>query len=100
MPAETNPMRNRNATVSSGRPFSSTDCQLDGSKGDLSKHCAGCTFVDGVDVWSLEPVGGVDQQVYWEESPLQLSQALSIRLDAAAVPSLFRACAFWNWDFA
>jgi hypothetical protein len=57
IPAETNPMRKRNATVSSGRPFSSIyvlgklilwDCPL--------QH----TFVNGVDVRSLEPIRCVD----------------------------------------
>lgn len=69
IPAETNPMRNRDATVSSGRPFSSATSE---SRVDFTKAFEH-TFVNGVDVRSLEPVGSVDQQIYGKEAPFQFS---------------------------
>jgi hypothetical protein len=76
MPAEMNPVRKRNATVSSESPFSSAFMS------DSCDWLCGlwrCTFVNGVDVWPLKPVCGVHQQVDREEALPQLPQAVSIR---------------------
>ena len=44
-----------------------------------------CTFVNGVNVWPLEPVCSVDQQVNGKEAPLELAQALHIRFHMAVL---------------
>jgi hypothetical protein len=85
IPAETNPMRNRNATVSSERPFSSANSESRFESTEAFER----TFVNGVDIRSLEPVGSVDQQVYWEKAPFQFAQTFPIRLFSPSVLNFF-----------
>lgn len=77
MPADMKPIKKRKATVSSGRFFSSVEslvcCTI--SCGMAMNG----TFVDGIDIWSLQPVCCVHEQVDREEAPAQLVKALCVR---------------------